>query len=136
MTEQIVTEKQTVIVLGGGANSVVLDGRTIAAINDNRPAHVNTAVSNPVQVAVQPVVVNVAPTAGLQGPPGEGDVRYTHDQSVAASTWTIAHNLGKVPSVTIVTSAGDVVYGDVRAIDLNTVEAKFSAPFAGKAYLN
>lgn len=68
--------------------------------------------------------------------PGHGDKHYTHVQTVAESTWTITHNLGKNPSVEVVDSAGTVVIGDVNHIDKNTVKIKFNAQFKGKAYLN
>ena len=61
---------------------------------------------------------------------------YTHTQSQAAATWTIAHNLNKHPSVTVVDSAGSVCYGNVQYTDANTVVVTFQAAFAGTAYLN
>lgn len=60
---------------------------------------------------------------------------YTHIQDVASSTWTINHNLGRYPQVTVVDSAGSVVVGDVSYPDINTVVAKFGGGFAGRAYL-
>lgn len=70
--------------------------------------------------------------SGADGP----DLNYTHDQAIASAVWTITHNLGKNPSVTVVTSAGDEVEGTTHYIDSNTLEVTFSAPFGGKAYLN
>ena len=61
---------------------------------------------------------------------------YAHTQSVASASWSIAHNLNKYPSVTITDSAGDEVEGEVRYNGLNSLTLSFSAPFAGKAYLN
>lgn len=68
--------------------------------------------------------------------PNIQDLSYVHHQDVASKTWTITHNLGKCPSVTIVTSSGDQVLADVHYTNLNIVELNFSAAFAGKAYLN
>ena|SRR5688572_16426112 len=75
---------------------------------------------------------------GPQGEPGPGgsDAFYEHSQMIAAATWNITHNLNKYPSVTIVTSAGDEVEGDVSYPTINSVQLNFSASFAGKAYLN
>lgn len=75
---------------------------------------------------------------GPQGPQGDSgtDAFYLHNQMVASSTWTITHNLNKYPSVTIVTSAGDEVEGNVSYTSINSVQLTFSAPFGGKAYLN
>lgn len=75
---------------------------------------------------------------GDQGDPGTGgDLSYEHDQGVASAVWTITHNLGKVPSVTVIDSAGDEIEGHVNYPDpLTQVVLTFSAPFSGKAYLN
>ena len=77
---------------------------------------------------------------GLRGPKGDpgvdGDKYYAHDQAQAESQWAIEHNLNKYPSVTITDSAGDQVEGEVRYNGLNSLTVSFSAPFAGKAYLN
>jgi UDP-3-O-[3-hydroxymyristoyl] glucosamine N-acyltransferase len=61
---------------------------------------------------------------------------YTHDQAVPAATWTIKHNLGYHPNVTVVDSSDRVVIGDVTYVDENTVIATFAASFGGKAYLS
>lgn len=65
-----------------------------------------------------------------------GDRYYPHTQAVAASTWTIPHNLGKFPSVTVVDSAGTEVVGDVTHADENTAVVTFTAAFAGRAFCN
>lgn len=76
---------------------------------------------------------------------GTGDVtiratktHYLHSQLVAASTWSIVHNLGKHPSVVTYDSTVEkrVVVGDVEYVDTNEVRIYFSVPFAGEAYLN
>jgi hypothetical protein len=72
---------------------------------------------------------------------GTGDVTisisgYVHNQMSPSITWNIFHNLGKFPSVSVVDSAGTIVYGDITYIDINNISLSFSAPFAGKAYLN
>lgn len=54
----------------------------------------------------------------------------------AMSTWVIEHNLEKYPSVTVVTSAGTVVVGDVLYNNENVVTVTFNGAFKGKAYLN
>lgn len=64
------------------------------------------------------------------------DKHYTHTQSSAAAEWTVTHNLGKHPAVSVVDSAGTEVVGDVEYIDINTCKLIFSAAFSGKAYFN
>lgn len=68
--------------------------------------------------------------------PNIQDLNYIHYQDSAQSVWTINHNLGKYPSVSIVNSAKELVIADVHYINLNTVELKFTSAFAGIAYLN
>ena len=65
-----------------------------------------------------------------------GDKHFTHNQTSALASWTITHNLGKFPSVTVVDSAKTVVVGEIEMININEIEITFSAGFSGKAYLN
>lgn len=68
--------------------------------------------------------------------PNVADLSYTHYQDVAQDHWVITHGLGKYPSVTIVTSAGEQIQADVQYISSNVVEVSFVGAFAGVAYLN
>lgn len=61
---------------------------------------------------------------------------YTWDQASALAVWTIPHNLGRFPSVTVVDGLGVKVEPDVTYTDANTVTVTHSAALAGKAYLN
>jgi len=65
-----------------------------------------------------------------------GDKHYTHNQSVASVTWTIAHNLNKFPSVTVALSTGQQGFGDVTFIDENNLTITFAGAESGKAYMN
>jgi hypothetical protein len=70
------------------------------------------------------------------------DLHYTHHQNNDATTWTINHNLGKFPSVSIKFSSSDQVYENVGAfagvqyIDKNTLTINLAAAQSGYAYLN
>lgn len=66
----------------------------------------------------------------------ERSTSFIHVQSIASDEWTIIHNMQKFPSVTIVDSADNVVYGDIEYISLTEIKVTFSAAFGGKAYLN
>ena len=70
------------------------------------------------------------------GGSGDGDKAYTHTPSTASSTWTVAHSLGKKPSVSIVDSSDNLIRGQVDYTDLNNLTITLSAPTSGKAYLN
>jgi hypothetical protein len=61
---------------------------------------------------------------------------YVHNQSVSSATWTISHNMGFFPSVSVVDNGGNVVVGDVLYISENQVSISFSASFGGKAYFS
>lgn len=74
---------------------------------------------------------------GPQGPPGGGaGATYTHLQSVAAAVWTVAHNLGRYPSITVVDNLGGQLYPDVRYVDADIVQITHSVPLTGRAYCN
>lgn len=61
---------------------------------------------------------------------------YVFTQSTPAAVWTINHDLGKYPSVSIVDSANDEVIGEVNYTSTSQVVITFSAAFSGKAFLN
>jgi len=64
------------------------------------------------------------------------DKSYSHEQSSASASWTITHNLGKYPSVTVVDSSGREVMGEVTHNSTNQITIGFSAAFSGYAYMN
>lgn len=64
------------------------------------------------------------------------DKKYTHNQIVPSTTWTINHPLEKFASVFVVDSAGTVVQGVVKMITQTQIVLEFSYAFAGTAYLN
>ena len=66
----------------------------------------------------------------------QGSPTIEFNQVVPATTWTITHNLGKFPSITVIDSGNTVVNGEYTYIDNNKIVLEFSAAFAGKAYLN
>jgi hypothetical protein len=74
---------------------------------------------------------------GIPGRDGVGNgTSYTYQQSVPNTIWTIPHNLGRYPSVTVVDSAGSQVYGDAIYVSSMIIRLEFSAAFSGTAYLN
>jgi hypothetical protein len=68
--------------------------------------------------------------------PAEAIETYTHVQSFAATVWTVTHNLGKFPSVTVIDSGNNKVYGGVEYLSADQLKLTFSVAFGGKAYLN
>jgi len=61
---------------------------------------------------------------------------YIHNQAISSATWTINHNLGFRPNITITDSSGDECEGDVDHPSLNQAIINFSAAFTGTARLN
>lgn len=78
--------------------------------------------------------LNSSPSSG--GGSSGNDKNYTHNQISSQGKWTIRHNLNKCPAIAITDSGGNQVIGDIKYIDLNTIEVSFSGAFAGIAYLN
>lgn len=70
------------------------------------------------------------------GSNGGGDKSYIHNQISSQDKWIIRHNLSKYPSVTVVDSGGNKVVGDIKYIDINSLEISFVGGFSGMAYLN
>lgn len=66
----------------------------------------------------------------------DSGANYTHSQSTASTTWTITHNLGKNPSVTVIDSGGSYIITDISYTNTNTLVLTFSAALSGTAYLN
>lgn len=72
---------------------------------------------------------------GLGGGGGTSD-NFSFTQSTPASVWTITHNLGRFPSVTVSDSTGRVVEGDINYVSVNQLTVTFIAAFSGSAYCN
>ncbi len=67
---------------------------------------------------------------------GTTDKNYVHNQISSSSSWVVAHNLNKFPSVSIVDSGGTLCRGDIQHDCVNQATLSFSTPFSGKAYIN
>lgn len=61
---------------------------------------------------------------------------YTQCFESASSIWTVTHNLGSFPSVTVVDSANTVVVGNVDYISSQQLRITFNASFSGCVFLN
>jgi hypothetical protein len=61
---------------------------------------------------------------------------FIFSQLTPLSVWTITHNLGEYPSVTIVDLNNNVIIGDITYINNNVVSITFLTPVVGYAYLN
>jgi hypothetical protein len=97
----------------------------------------NTLSIGTVDAGVEPsvTITGIAPVQTLNFVLPVGG-SYVHNQSISSATWTISHNMGFFPSVSVVDNGGNVVVGDVLYISENQVSISFSASFGGKAYLS
>jgi hypothetical protein len=77
---------------------------------------------------------------GAQGPAGSpgpaGGAIYTHTQSTPAAVWTVAHNLGRRPSIAVTDHLGNVLIADTQYLDANLAQITHSVPAIGYAYCN
>ena len=64
------------------------------------------------------------------------DKYYRHNQGIASSTWNVAHNLGKRPSITILDNSGNQIEGQIIYIDSNNAEIRFGYNASGTAECN
>lgn len=63
-------------------------------------------------------------------------VSYEHMQGSASNSWTITHNLGFKPNVTVIDSAGNIVEGEIAYTNTNSLTVSFQSAFSGTAYLS
>lgn len=100
---------------------------------------VQIIANNTIVQAIQPAattVLSVASTGGLSPAEIPDLVSYQHTQSAASSTWTIAHNLGFMPNVTVVDSGGNLVEANVTYTSTAVLSVTFSSALSGIAYLS
>lgn len=100
----------------------------------NVPNQVNIHEDTPNNVIVNQDAQNQV-VVRFAGAGSSNTRRHTHAQGTASTTWTITHNLGGKPSVTIVDSADTVVVGEVTYNSNSEVEVNFTSAFSGFAYL-
>lgn len=74
---------------------------------------------------------------GIQGLPGQAtNIYFTFEQQFDSNLWTINHNLGYRPAVTVKRYDKITIEGEIDYTDANTLTISFSAPVSGYAYLS
>jgi hypothetical protein len=58
---------------------------------------------------------------------------YVHTQSIAATQWTVIHNLERSPGIFVTDNAGNIVEFDRSDPDFSTAILTFSSATSGKA---
>ena len=91
-----------------------------------------------IEVPPLPAAINVQPLnayIGPPGPPGAGQSTLEIVQSIASTTWTLAHNLQRYPAIFILDASGNVLLADVQQVSNNLAYAKFAVPTTGTAII-
>ena len=84
--------------------------------------------------AVEVVQVVAAAEQGPPGPPGiSAGASYLHTQSAASDTWTVNHNLGFRPAVSLLNAGGREMWAEVIHTSINQFVAYFDSPVSGIA---
>lgn len=71
--------------------------------------------------------------AGPTGPSGPAGATYTHTQASPSASWSVNHGLGYYPAITVINSAGHVVYADIEHTNVNSAVITFPTPTTGTA---
>ena len=126
-----VTKTKTATIVTEGATDVI----EVSASGKPGPANtlaIGTVTTGPVSATI----AGNAPTQTLNLVLPTGGA-FQHTQGVAASSWTITHNLGYEPGgVTVTDSAGTTVIGTIQHTSTNQIVVSFSSAFAGKAFIS
>ena len=126
-----VTKTNTISTIDKSTGSNILEIRDPGVAGPPNALSIGTVTTGAIAVNV----TGIAPAQVLNFVlPVSGN--YTHTQSVSSATWTITHNLGYRPAVSVVDSGGNHVVGDVNYVSVNALTISFSAPFGGSAYLS
>jgi len=64
------------------------------------------------------------------------DANFVYTQASPSAVWVVTHNLAKYPSVSVVDSADNMVFGEVLYNSVNQVTLTFAGAFSGKAFFN
>ena len=72
---------------------------------------------------------------GEQGPPGPS-LAYVHTQNSPSDVWTINHNLGIYPQVSVIEIGGANVEGEVTYLNNNSLTVSFTVAISGTAYIS
>lgn len=62
--------------------------------------------------------------------------KFIYDQTTAATVWTIVHDLGGYPSVTVYDALGEQVLADVKYLSPTQLEVTLTTAITGRAVLN
>lgn len=64
------------------------------------------------------------------------ELGHVHIQDTISSEWTMSHNLGFIPNITVVDNEDRVVEGSYHYVNANTVVASFTEEISGRAFFS
>jgi hypothetical protein len=106
-------------------------------VNGTNPAQVVQVIAPPVEtVAVVHLQTVTLLQAAEQGPAGPGFAPLEWPQFTPLAVWTVPHNRGGYPNVTVTDHLRSKLLADVSYIDANTVQITHATPLAGYAFLS
>ena len=73
---------------------------------------------------------------GATGPAGTSGGFFAFEQQSNSTSWTIVHNLGYRPAITIQDYFKNTIEGDINHLDTSTVGLSFADAVSGYAYLS
>lgn len=85
-----------------------------------------------VNASVLPVTLAII---GPKGDVGEGATSFEFVQSSPLTIWTVNHNLGRYPDVTVLSVGGAEVEASITSTSINQTIIQFTTPFAGRALM-
>lgn len=74
--------------------------------------------------------------SNLRGLPGESSDKNYTITFAPTDTLIVTHNLNKYPAVSVITSAGDEVIGNIEYLTLDSLMLVFSSSFGGRVTCN
>ena len=105
--------------------------RALVLSSPDHPAQIVRALPAVQLMLSQGPLLRVAGSAGGGGSGGLPP----HLEPTPKTVWSIAHNLGYRPSVTVTDLAGAVVLAEVRHLSVDVLQIAFVTAQAGRAYL-
>lgn len=129
---EITKKSKTTVVIQDNAKTEVLEIRDPGVAGPPNNLTIGTVITgNEPDVTISGIAPNqvldfVIPIGGT----------YVHTQYSASNQWTINHNLGYQPNVTVVDSSGSLIEGNIQYTTPDSIVLLFSASFAGTAYLS
>ena len=96
---------------------------------------VNSSAVNVSSASISALWYRIGQIEAAGGTAGSGGA-YTHTQASPSTDWTITHNLGFNPNITIIDAALNNIEGDIQYNSINELTITFSVAVYGTAYLS